>query len=147
MAEAFLSLAAQDRKDILESAAVQLGRPAVILEKDIWICWALQILFSIPWHHPMVFKGGTSLSKVYGIIDRFSEDVDITLDYKAFDYDFDPFAPDVSKSRIRRFSQCLKSSVAGYLQDVVGPALEAAVADLATSDQHAVRIGDDGERV
>ena len=147
MAEAFLSLAAQDRKDILESAAAQLGRPAFILEKDIWICWALQILFSIPCHHPMVFKGGTSLSKVYGIIDRFSEDVDITLDYKAFDYDFDPFAPDVSKSRIRRFSQCLKSSVAGYLQDVVGPALEAAVADLATSDQHAVRIGDDGERV
>ena len=147
MAEAFLSLAARDRKDILESAAAQLGRPAFILEKDIWLCWVLQTLFSIPCHHPMVFKGGTSLSKVYGIIDRFSEDVDITLDYKTFDYDFDPFAPDASKSRIRRFSQCLKSSVAGYLQDVVGPALEAAVADLATSDQHTVRIGDDGERV
>ena len=82
MAEAFLSLAARDRKDILESAAAQLGRPAFILEKDIWLCWVLQTLFSIPCHHPMVFKGGTSLSKVYGIIDRFSEDVDITLDYK-----------------------------------------------------------------
>ena len=72
MAEAFLSLAAQDRKDILDTAAEQLGRPAVILEKDIWICWLLQVLFAIPDHKPMAFKGGTSLSKVYQIIDRFS---------------------------------------------------------------------------
>ena len=41
----------------------------------------------------MAFKGGTSLSKVYGIIDRMSEDVDITLDYRAFGDAFDPFAP------------------------------------------------------
>ena len=99
MAEAFLSLAARDRKDILETTAAQLGRPAFILEKDIWICWLLQTLFSIPAHHPMAFKGGTSLSKVYRIINRFSEDVDITLDYKAFDSAFDPFDPDVSRSQ------------------------------------------------
>ena len=64
MAEAFLSLAAPDRKAILETAASQSGRPAFILEKDVWICWVLQTLFSIPGHHPMAFKGGTSLPPV-----------------------------------------------------------------------------------
>ena len=57
----------------------------------MWICWVLRTLFSIPNRHPMAFKGGTSLSKVYGIIDRFSEDLDITLDYRFFNDDFDPF--------------------------------------------------------
>ena len=122
MAEAFLSLAARDRKDILESAAAQLGRPAFILEKDIWLCWVPADPF-LP--YPAIIrwfsKAAPRSRRSNGIIDRFSEDVDITLDYKTFDYDFDPFAPDASKSRIRRFSQCLKSSVAGYLQDVVGP--------------------------
>ena len=63
MAEAFLSLNARDRKEILETVAARSGQPAVILEKDIWICWVLEILFSIPNHNPMAFKGGTSLSK------------------------------------------------------------------------------------
>ena len=145
--EAFLSLAARDRKDTLETAAARLGRPAFILEKDVWLCWVLQALFAMPAHHPMAFKGGTSLSKVYGVIDRFSEDVDITLDYRAFDGAFDPFAPDVSRSRIERLSRHLSSSVAAYLRDIVGPALAAAAAGITTSGQHTVRVDDDGERV
>ena len=80
------------RADILRTLAAHSGRSAVILEKDIWVCWVLQALFSMPDPHPMAFKGGTSLSKVYRIIDRFSEDVDIILDYRAFDDGFDPFA-------------------------------------------------------
>ena len=107
MAEAFLSLGARDQADILRTVAARSGRAAVILEKDIWVCWVLQVLFSIPDYHPMAFKGGTSLSKVYGIIDRFSEDVDITLDYRAFDDEFDPFDPfdpGASKTQIRRLA-------------------------------------------
>ena len=52
----------------------------------------------------MAFKGGTSLSKVYRVIDRFSEDVDITLDYRAFDDGFDPFADGASRTQTKRFS-------------------------------------------
>ena len=147
MAETFLSLSAREQRYILETIAVRSGQPAVILEKDIWICWVLQTLFSIPDLHPMAFKGGTSLSKVYGIIDRFSEDVDVTLDYRAFGDAFDPFAPGVSRSQIRRFSDRLKSFVAAYTQDVVGPALETAAEGLSMSGQHSVRISDDGEGV
>ena len=118
MAEDYLSLDAQEQGDILRTVAVRSGRPAVILEKDIWVCWALQTVFSVPDHHPMAFKGGTSLAKVYGIIDRFSEDVDITLDYRAFEDDFDPFDPAVSKTGIRRFSDRLKGHVQRYTREV-----------------------------
>ena len=147
VAEDFLSLPDADRRDILETAAARSGRPAVILEKDVWICWVLQLLFSIPDRHPMAFKGGTSLSKVYGVIDRFSEDVDITLDYRAFASEFDPFAPGVSRSAIRRFGDRLKSCVEGYTRDVVGPVLEAAAESLPASSRHVVRIDEGGERV
>jgi len=82
--QAFLDLAAEEQKEILQTVSPQLARSTSVLEKDIWVCWALQALFSMPGAHPMAFKGGTSLSKVYGVIDRFSEDVDITLDYRAF---------------------------------------------------------------
>ena len=101
MAEPFLSLDARERADILRTLAANSGRSAVILEKDIWVCWVLQALFSMPDPHPMAFKGGTSLSKVYGIIDRFSEDVDVTLDYRAFNDRFDPFADDASRNQIK----------------------------------------------
>ena len=101
MAEPFLSLKRHERGDILRTVAANSGRSAVILEKDIWVCWVLQALFSMSDLHPMAFKGGTSLSKVYGIIDRFSEDVDITLDYRAFNDGFDPFADSASRNQIR----------------------------------------------
>ena len=147
MAEAFLSLAARDRKDILETAAAQLGRPEVILEKDVWICWLLQILFSIPDHHPMAFKGGTSLSKVYQIIDRFSEDIDITLGYEALDSTFDPFDPAASRTRIEEFNKGLRGSVKSYLKEIVAPALQDAIAGLAIPSQHTVEIDDKGKCV
>ena len=145
MADAFLSLPAADRRDILQTAAARLGRPAVVLEKDVWICRVLQVLFSIPDAHPMAFKVGTSLSKVYRIVDRFSEDVDITLDYRAFADSFDAFAPGVSRSAVRRFGDRLKSRVDDYVRHVVGPALEAAAGDLPASGRPAVRIGEDGD--
>ena len=109
MPEAFLSLPAREQTDILQTVAARDDRRADILEKDVWICWVLDTLFAMPDHHPMAFKGGTSLSKVYRIIDRFSEDVDLTLDYRAFDDDFNPFHPDASRSAISRFSDRLRS--------------------------------------
>ena len=147
MAEAFLSLAARERADILRTAAARSGRAAIILEKDIWVCWVLQALFSMPDPHPMAFKGGTSLSKVYGIIDRFSEDVDVTLEYRAFNDGFDPFAAGASRNQIRLFSERLRGRVTTYISDVVAPALGAAADGLAADGQHDIRIGDDGETI
>ena len=147
MAEPFLSLNRRERADILRTVAANSGRSAVILEKDIWVCWVLQALFSMPDPHPMAFKGGTSLSKVYGIIDRFSEDVDITLDYRAFNDGFDPFADGASRNQIRLFSERLRALVASYIRDVAGPALHAAAERLAANGRHEIHIGDDGETI
>lgn len=131
MAEPFLSLGARERADILRTAAVRSRRSAVIPEKDIWVCWVLQALFSLPNPHPMAFKGGTSLSKVYGVIDRFSEDVDITLDFRHFDDDFDPFAKGVSRAATKRFNERLRDRVAHHVRDIVAPALNDAARRLA----------------
>lgn len=77
----FINFPPSERRLILQKAAIRTGYPEVILEKDAWVCWALKILFSIDEVAKyLVFKGGTSLSKAYGVIHRFSEDIDLTID-------------------------------------------------------------------
>lgn len=83
MAEPFLSLPLADRREVLESAFGRgLTRSTALLEKDVWVVWTLQALFAAPFAEDLVFKGGTSLSKAYNIIQRFSEDVDLTYDIR-----------------------------------------------------------------
>ncbi|MCH8552914.1 MAG: nucleotidyl transferase AbiEii/AbiGii toxin family protein [Natronospirillum sp.] len=147
MAESYLELPESDQKDILQAAAAELGRQAAVLEKDIWVCWTLQTLFSMPDAHPMAFKGGTSLSKVYNAIDRFSEDVDITLDYRHFEADFDPFAEGISNTKIRKFSNRLKDYVKDYANDTVIPLLRAKLDKLPTAGHHTIKIDQSGEKI
>jgi len=70
-----------DRRDLFLGAARRLGTPEQNIEKDFWVCWTLDALFNgLPSGGPrLLFKGGTSLSKAYGLISRFSEDIDITV--------------------------------------------------------------------
>ena len=70
MATQFLALSGQDRRLAFDNAAVGLQLSTVILETDFWVSWLLGLLFSQPeWAGQLVFKGGTSLSKVFGVID------------------------------------------------------------------------------
>jgi len=147
MPEQFLHLPLGDRKEILQTAAAQLGQQAAVLEKDVWVCWTLQTLFSMPDAHPMAFKGGTSLSKIYGAINRFSEDVDVTLDYRAFDDDFDPFADEVSNTAIKRFSKRLKGYVLQYANDVVAPYINTQLKALPRPEEYGIDVSDDGEKI
>jgi Nucleotidyl transferase AbiEii toxin, Type IV TA system len=64
------------------SRRIDRGRPAHLLEKDVWAVWALAALYQSALREHLVFKGGTSLSKAYGVIRRFSEDVDLTYDIR-----------------------------------------------------------------
>jgi Nucleotidyl transferase AbiEii toxin, Type IV TA system len=83
----FALLPAAERATVFRAAAARsrLGS-ATILEKDFWVCWALQRIFSISTLPGPLFKGGTSLSKAYNAIERFSEDVDIVLDRHALGF-------------------------------------------------------------
>jgi hypothetical protein len=83
MANAYLILSRKDRLAALGVAATISGRPAHLLEKDVWVVAALAALFDSPFAAHLVFKGGTSLSKAYRVIDRFSEDIDITYDIRS----------------------------------------------------------------
>ena len=75
----FLTLAVAERAMYFRESATQRQTLAVIMEKDFWVCWMLGVLFESQFANDIVFKGGTSLSKVFGVIDRFSEDIDLSL--------------------------------------------------------------------
>lgn len=145
MAEHFFDIPADDQRDILNTAAVRLGKTAQILEKDLWVCWALQQLFSIPGTLSMAFKGGTSLSKVFGVIDRFSEDIDITVNFRELDGTFDPFDGDASRSAIDRYSDKLKQKLEAHISSVILPALLDSAGSMPSHFN--VRVEHDGETV
>ncbi|MEX2350244.1 MAG: nucleotidyl transferase AbiEii/AbiGii toxin family protein [Flavobacteriaceae bacterium] len=63
----------------VEFTAQQMGIPAIYVEKDYWVTYALHILFHSELKSKLVFKGGTALSKCFQLIDRFSEDVDLVV--------------------------------------------------------------------
>lgn len=147
MAESFLQLDAREQSQIYRALAPHLLRAPVVLEKDVWVCWVLQTLFTMPERFPMAFKGGTSLSKVFRAIARFSEDVDITLDYRGLDSSFDPFAEDISKSQLKKFSEALKSFVRDHVHGVVASYLQHRVATEFGGSHHKIEISDHGEQL
>jgi hypothetical protein len=125
----FLALSEQDRRLAFDNAAVGLQLSPVILEKDFWVSWLLGLLFSQPeWAGQLVFKGGTSLSKVFGVIDRFSEDIDLSLQPAFVGADVAAF--DSLQSRIKRDAAMnqMQALCAEKVQQLVMPTLEAVIA-------------------
>ena len=118
MAHHLLQLPNSDQRDIYRTTADRVGLPALIVEKDVWICWALQAVFSHGDALPMAFKGGTSLSKVFGVIKRFSEDLDLTVGFDAM-----PEALPSSRNQRDKLSATLRGLVADHLAGVVRPHL------------------------
>src|ERR1700694_1379951 len=76
-----ITASSRDRLDLFLATANRLGTPIGNVEKDFWVCWTLNALYhELPAGGPrLLFKGGTSLSKAYGLINRFSEDIDVTV--------------------------------------------------------------------
>lgn len=124
LAANFLTLTAQRRALVFEQAAASLAGQAVILEKDFWVSWLLGLLFGQAELAPfLVFKGGTSLSKVFGVIDRFSEDIDLCLVPEFVGADAQGF--DALNSRVKRDAAVLEMQhlCAVKVQQVVLPLL------------------------
>lgn len=149
MPESFFELPAAGRREILTTCSAIVGRRDAVLEKDVWVCWALSTAFSIPGRPQMAFKGGTSLSKVFNAISRFSEDIDITLGFRQTGVPgfegFDPLAEGVSGNQIKRYSQALTNQVAAFTR---GPALEHVRSELGkVADNSQVSVHDNGETI
>jgi hypothetical protein len=83
----WLTLSKERRIEILNQATELTGLPSVAIEKDWWVTMALNASFSLPYSKNIVFKGGTSLSKGWNLIERFSEDIDLAIDRKFFGFD------------------------------------------------------------
>src|SRR3982074_3465166 len=84
--DSFAKLAADERRAYLEETASRRNSTNTAIEKDFWVCWTLRHLFSLQGVPHMCFKGGTSLSKVFQPIYRFSEDIDVSLDRAALGF-------------------------------------------------------------
>ncbi len=83
-------LSITEREPFFDAAAEDSRLPFEIIEKDYWVVWTLERLFSLSdLKDHLTFKGGTSLSKVYGIIQRFSEDIDLSIEKQFFGFDKD----------------------------------------------------------
>lgn len=130
MAERYLDLDPIDRREVLDVAANASGRPAYLMEKDIWVVWSLDTLFAGPLGAPLVFKGGTSLSKAYGAIRRFSEDVDLTYDIRALAPELVRDRPDAlppNRSQEKRWTKAAKLALSSWIRDAAAPTLAQAL--------------------
>jgi hypothetical protein len=110
-------LARSERAALFGETAAVLGIRPVIAEKDFWVCWVLMRLFALSGDRPgMLFKGGTSLSKAYALIDRFSEDIDVSLD-RAHLYGTDLQDPEKAPSgkEAQRRIEALTAAAATYV--------------------------------
>lgn len=130
MAEHFLALGRDDQREVLEQVRARIDRPTHPLEKDVWVVWALGALFDSPLAADLTFKGGTSLSKAYKIIDRFSEDIDLTYDIRKLISDLvgndDPLP--TNRSQASKWTKAVRQRLPEWIADQVRPVLEAALA-------------------
>jgi hypothetical protein len=133
------------RAGFIQTAAARRMTP-VVVEKDFWVCWTLKELFRLPdiGEH-LIFKGGTSLSKVFKVIERFSEDIDVSIDrgWLGFGGANEPEAGGSNKEKQRRI-EALKAACQQKIASVLQPALEKAIkAKVGTSEKWSLRADDE----
>jgi hypothetical protein len=130
----FLDLSRQDRQDVFEAGAEELDTLPTYVEKDFWVCLALDILYNgLPNDRPrLLFKGGTSLSKAYKLIRRFSEDVDFTVFREDLGFEDNKDPASVSGKQRKKVSEDLKQAICDYICKKLKDDLEAVYATLSS---------------
>jgi hypothetical protein len=136
----FAHLPLEERQEFFLEAASRRGVSPLIIEKDFWVCLTLGLLFSTPGlDDKFVFKGGTSLSKVFGLIKRFSEDIDLSVDPGWLGFEGELWPDDSrSQSYFEKLSKRLDQTCITRVEGVVQPLLERAIEGvLGPSPHHA----------
>lgn len=146
---AFLTASAEDRRGAFLATAARLDTGEVNVEKDFWVCWTLDALFNrLTGERPrLLFKGGTSLSKAYGLISRFSEDIDVTvfrddLGQAADIADLEAMSGRKRKAKLAAIRQACQAYIAGPLREQLSDLLAETIA-AASIDAPAARIEPD----
>lgn len=114
-------MSVEDRKFIFDTTALKLKMHPAIIEKDFWICYILDYLFNeSQYKNHFTFKGGTSLSKAYGVITRMSEDIDLILDWEVLGVErSEPFL-----DRSKRQQEILNAKLNNLAQEFIANELK-----------------------
>lgn len=108
----FIDLSKEDRTDVLDRVSTELNiRQREVIEKDWWVTAVLRAMYSLPYAQHLSFKGGTSLSKCWHLVDRFSEDIDITIDRE-----YPGFSGTLSKTQI---SDKLRRATCSFVRETM----------------------------
>ena len=121
---------------VLTQAANRTGLPVQAVEKDLWVTVVLQMVFTLPISNHLVFKGGTSLSKVWNVISRFSEDIDLAIDPSIWG-----FEGDLTKKQIKR----LRKASSIFVRDKLCQSLQEVIAVNGMEQWLQVEADPDGE--
>lgn len=117
-----------DRKALFQNTAAKMGLTNAIIEKDFWVCFMLDYLFHrCEWKDNFAFKGGTNLSKSYGLIERFSEDIDLILDWRVIGFDINEPWKERSNTKQDIFNKEANRRTEEFLKTTFMPAI---IADL-----------------
>ena len=115
------TLPIETKRLLIEQTSLKKGLSKQIVEKDLWVSTLLEVIFTLPFANKLVFKGGTSLSKVWELINRFSEDIDLAIDRSYFGLEGDLTVKQLKKLRktsslfvLNEFYEEFKRSVEYY---------------------------------
>jgi predicted nucleotidyltransferase component of viral defense system len=137
-------LSEKDRRELFRTAAQRKGVHEAIIEKDFWVCWILDYLFhESPWKDHLAFKGGTSLSKAYGAIERFSEDIDLILDWRSLGYSLQEPWENRSITKQDEFGKESNRRTSIFLTERFVPLVRAGLADMLGSSMEVEAHGQD----
>lgn len=143
MKNSFFSLPTEEQAELIKLTGDYFNMPDMIIEKDLWVCWLLEKLFELPIQ--MAFKGGTSLSKVYGLIKRFSEDCDITIDYRNFQSSLE--FENLSRSQLKKVGAQLKKNLKDYVAETILPYLNDQISKLLPEQKFEITLSEDSEQL
>ena len=119
-------LSDNDRRELFRNTADKMGLNDAIVEKDFWVCFTLDYLFHrSPWKESITFKGGTSLSKAFHLISRFSEDIDLILDWRVLGYGKDEPWEKRSNTKQDAFNKEANVRAEVFLSETFCPAVKA----------------------
>ena len=114
----------KEREALFRNTSAKMGVSEAVIEKDFWVCYVLDYLFHrCRWKNHLVFKGGTSLSKAYDLIKRFSEDIDLILDWRVLGYGIDEPWEARSNTKQDAFNKEANERAAAFLRDEFIPAI------------------------
>ena len=147
----FIQLSSDERNLYCRQAAerMEIPLPAAVIEKDFWVCWTLNLLNEIPeLKGNITFKGGTSLSKAWGLIERFSEDIDIAINRKVFGQE-PPHGAENAISNTQRKSRLeeLEDKSAKFIKEVLLPILHEKIAVHLSPADFTLRLIEKGNEV